>query len=81
MAAVVEVSQKMEETGNHATYVAKTACGGNLKDKTNFPGAIYRGARVYFCTQACLRVFEQKPDPFMAGEIEHPAEDVSDASA
>ncbi len=34
--------------------------------------AEYRGERIYFCTQACLDVFLLDPDPFMAGEIEHP---------
>jgi len=33
------------------------------------------GERVYFCTRACLRVFEQDPDPFIAGEIEHPIDE------
>jgi hypothetical protein len=28
-----------------------------------------------FCSQACLRVFEQQPDSFMTGEIEHPKKD------
>ncbi len=50
----------------------KTACGGKLKDPTNYPSAMYRGERIYFCTRACLRAFEGDPDPFMAGEIEHP---------
>lgn len=50
----------------------KTACGGKLKDPTNYPGAMYRGEWIYFCTQACLRVFEQDSDLFMAGEVEHP---------
>lgn len=53
----------------------KTACGGSFKDSTNYPSAIYRGERVYFCTRACLRVFEQDPDLFMAGEVEHPLEE------
>ena len=53
----------------------KTACGGKLKDPMHYPRAMYRGERIYFCTQACLRVFEQDPNPFMAGEIEHPKED------
>jgi len=53
----------------------KSACGGKLKDPTNYPSADYRGERVYFCTLACLRVFEQAPDAFMAGEVEHPLED------
>ena len=53
-------------------YTAKTACGGKLKDPTNYPSAIYHGERIYFCTRACLRVFQQDPDPFMAGEVEHP---------
>lgn len=49
-----------------------TACGGKLKDPTDHPSVIYRGERIYFCATACLRVFEQDPDSFMAGEVEHP---------
>ena len=56
--------------------VAKTACGGTLAYPENYPSAMYRGEKVYFCMRACLRVFQQDPDAFMAGEIEHPiAED------
>ena len=40
-----------------------------------YPSAEYRGERVYFCTKACLRVFEQNPEAFMAGEVEHPLDD------
>jgi len=53
----------------------KTVCGGKLTDPTNYPSAMYRGERIYFCTRACLRVFEQDPDPFIDGEIEHPTDD------
>jgi len=53
----------------------KTACGGKLKDPANYPSALYQGERIYFCTRACLRVFEQDPDPFMAGQVEHPLEE------
>jgi len=53
----------------------KTACGGNLKDPANYPSAMYQGERIYFCTRACLRVFEQAPDAFMAGEVEHPIDE------
>jgi YHS domain-containing protein len=53
----------------------KTACGGKLNDPTKYPRAMYRGEWVYFCTQACLRIFEQDPDPFMAGEVEHPIDE------
>ncbi|MHB8778150.1 MAG: hypothetical protein ACYC6R_10360 [Anaerolineales bacterium] len=49
----------------------KTACGGVLEDPTKYPSAMYRGERIYFCTRACLGVFKQDPDPFMAGEVEH----------
>ena len=56
--------------------LAKTACGGLLDHPENFPSAMYRGERVYFCTMACLQVFEQNPDPFMAGEIEHPIDSI-----
>lgn len=55
--------------------IAKTACGGKLEDTSGYPSAVYQGEQVYFCTRACLRVFEQDPDSFMAGEIEHPLDD------
>ena len=53
----------------------KTACGGVLKAPTNYSSAIYHVEQIYFCTRACLRVFEQDPDLFMAGEVEHPLEE------
>ena len=55
-----------------STSPAVTACGGVLKDPENYPSAEYRGKTVYFCTKGCLRAFEQDPDRFMAGEIDHP---------
>jgi YHS domain-containing protein len=54
----------------------KTACGGGIKHPSKYSSAEYRGERVYFCTLACLRTFEQDPDGFMAGEIEHSLDDV-----
>lgn len=51
---------------------AKTACGGTLTYPESYPSAMYRGEKVYFCMRACLRVFQQNPDAFMAGDIEHP---------
>jgi YHS domain-containing protein len=54
----------------------KTACGGGIKDPSKYPSAEYRGKRIFFCTQGCLRAFEQDPDGFMAGEIEHSLDDV-----
>ena len=53
----------------------KTVCGGVIKDPENYPSAIYHGERLYFCTRACLRVFEQNPDPFLAGDVEHPLDE------
>jgi YHS domain-containing protein len=53
----------------------KTACGGKIKDTSKYPSAMYRSERVYFCTRACLRVFEHAPDPFMSGEVEHPLDE------
>ena len=52
--------------------VTKSACGGVLKDPTKYPSAMFNGERVYFCTKACLNVFLQAPEAFMAGEVEHP---------
>ncbi len=59
---------------NHPTEEPKfiTACSGKIKDPSKYSSAEYRGERIYFCTQACLDVFLLDPDPFMAGEIEHP---------
>jgi len=65
----------LTEQTNSKSSEYKTACDGVLKDPTNYPSAMYRGERIYFCTRACLRVFEQDPDPFMAGEVEHPIEE------
>ena len=55
--------------------VIKSACGGTLTDPGAYPSANYHGNRVYFCTRACLRTFEENPDGFMNGEVEHPEED------
>lgn len=65
-------NQTLTEPSLRSPLEYKTACGGKLKDPTSYPSALYRGERIYFCTRACLRAFEQDPDPFMAGEIEHP---------
>ncbi len=51
------------------------ACGGTITDTTGLPSAFYKGERIYFCTAACLRAFEQAPEAFMTGEIEHPVEE------
>lgn len=61
-------------TTNHSprSSQAKTACGGTISSPENFPSSVYCGERVYFCTLACLKVFEENPDLFMEGEIEHP---------
>lgn len=56
-------------------YIAETACGGKLRQTAGYPSAIYHGETVNFCTRACLRVFEQHPDAFMAGDVEHPVEE------
>jgi YHS domain-containing protein len=53
---------------------AKTACGGKLRRTEGFPSTIYGGEQIHFCSQACFRVFEQRPDDFMAGKIKHPLE-------
>jgi len=53
----------------------KTACGGSIKDPSEYPSAGFHGERIYFCTRACLRAFEQSPDAFIAGEVEHPIEE------
>jgi YHS domain-containing protein len=62
-------------SSNAQAQLAKTACGGKLKDTAGYPSAVYRGELVFFCTRACLVGFEHDPDRFMAGEIEHPIHD------
>lgn len=54
---------------------AVAVCGGKINDPNRYPSAIFRGERVYFCTQACLRTFESDPERFMSGEIEHPLDE------
>ena len=54
----------------------KSACGGELKDPSQYPSAMFNGERVYFCNAACLKAFLLAPEAFMAGEVEHPLEDV-----
>ena len=61
--------------------IVKTVCGGILAEPERYPSAVYRGEVIYFCTQACLRAFEQAPEAFMAGEIEHPLEDLDEEEA
>jgi len=53
----------------------KTICGGSLSEPSKYPSAVYENETIYFCTRACLRVFEENPDAFIAGEIEHPLDD------
>jgi YHS domain-containing protein len=53
----------------------ETACGGKIEDPNRYPSAFYQGKRVYFCSRACMRAFEDAPDAFMSGAIEHPIEE------
>jgi len=55
--------------------IVLTACGGTLTDPEKYPSADYNGKCVYFCNLACLRAFEENPDGFMNGEVEHPLGD------
>jgi YHS domain-containing protein len=59
----------------------KTACGGILHDPSRYPNALFKGELVYFCNNACLDAFQQAPEAFMAGEIEHPVEDVENQNS
>lgn len=54
----------------------KSACGGDLNDPSQYPNAMFNGERVYFCNATCLKAFLLAPEAFMAGEVEHPLEDV-----
>jgi YHS domain-containing protein len=52
-----------------------SACGGNFDEPRDHPFADYKGRRIYFCTKACKRVFDQDPEKFMSGKVEHPIEE------
>lgn len=56
----------------------KTACGGFIKDSSRYPSAEFHGETIFFCTQACLDVFLKDPEPFMAGDVEHPLNEEHD---
>jgi YHS domain-containing protein len=58
---------------------AITACGGILRDPSRYPSREYKGMRVYFCNQDCLREFEEDPDRFMSGQVVHPVGRKNDA--
>jgi YHS domain-containing protein len=49
-----------------------TVCGGKIEDPEKYPSAVFRGERVFFCAESCLKAFESDPERFMAGEINHP---------
>ena len=55
--------------------VIKTVCGGILTEPEKYPSVIFKDERLYFCTRACLRVFEQNPQAFLDGQVEHPLEE------
>lgn len=57
---------------NNTSESGGTACGGILSNTAGFPTATYRGEQIFFCSHACLRLFQQSPDDFMEGKIEHP---------
>jgi YHS domain-containing protein len=67
-----EQTMSQNSDTNKPTY--RVACGGTTQDLEKHPSAMYRGERIAFCTFACLKAFENDPDRFMAGEIEHPGE-------
>ena len=60
---------------NSLKRTLKTVCGTDIEDATEYPSALYKGEMVYFCTRACLRVFQEEPDRFIAGEIDHPSDE------
>ena len=51
---------------------AITACGGLLKDPSGYPHQEYKGMRIYFCNDSCLREFEADSELFMSGKVMHP---------
>jgi len=64
---------EMEQSENQP--VIKSVCGGILTEPEKYPSAVFKDERLYFCTRACLRVFQQNPQAFLDGEVEHPLEE------
>ena len=38
-----------------------TACGGTILYEKGMPNALYRGRRIYFCLNSCLKIFQDDP--------------------
>lgn len=64
----MEISDKWEKLKGKPI----TACGGILKDPSNYPSREYKGIRFYFCNEDCVREFDRNPVAFMEGRIRHP---------
>ncbi len=47
---------------------AKNRMWWNAQRTDGYPSALYGSERIYFCTQSCLRVFEQDPHDFWGGK-------------
>jgi len=60
---------------DHLGSAAATTCRGKLGDTRRHPSAMYRREEIFSCTQACRGVVEQDPDPVVASDVEHPAQD------
>ncbi|HKJ37763.1 MAG TPA: YHS domain-containing protein [Anaerolineales bacterium] len=69
----MELTESKSEGPGKTTAI--TACGGKLNNPANYSSVEYLGKTVYFCKQACLRVFKDDPVAFMAGDVEHPTEE------
>ena len=67
----------MTESATISSPEYETVCGGKLKDPKYSLSVDYRSEQFHFCTRACIQVFEQNPDAFIAGEVEHPVEEDS----
>jgi YHS domain-containing protein len=73
MAHFIFIRSCMEE--NKTRSVVKTVCGGILTEPEKYPSMIFKDDRLYFCTRACMRVFQENPQAFLDGEVEHPLEE------
>jgi len=49
----------------------KTVCGGMIRNPEDHPTAVYRGEKIYFCADSCLKAFEQDPEGYIESTQDH----------
>jgi YHS domain-containing protein len=51
---------------NQKSQTLKTLCGDVITKPEDHSSAEYRGEKVYFCAESCLKAFQDNPDKYVA---------------